>query len=117
MVANKADLAAAWDVAALPVPVIELSARTGVGIQSLRHALAGAGEGKTARDTPAVTNLRHVVLLERARDALRQARDAAATSRPASLHSMAARAISTSDGSAAGSVTGAPSLAKPPSGW
>ena len=82
VVANKSDLRAAWDVAALAVPVIEVSARTGVGIESLRHVLADAGEGEPVRDTPAVTNLRHVALLERARDALRQARDAAAAGTP-----------------------------------
>ncbi len=53
-----------------------------MGIESLRQALAGVGEGETARDTPAVTNLRHVALLEGARSALQQARDAAAAGTP-----------------------------------
>ena len=82
VVANKADLPRAWDAAAFPMAVIELSARTGVGMGSLRQALAGVGAGETPRDTPAVTNLRHVALLEGARSALQQARDAAAAGTP-----------------------------------
>ena len=38
-----------------------------------------------ARDTPAVTNLRHVTLLESAREALVRARDAAADGAPEEL--------------------------------
>src|SRR4029079_5460923 len=60
VVANKSDLPAAWDVAALATSVIEVSARTGVGIEALRQALAGAEEGAPVRDTPPITNLRHV---------------------------------------------------------
>jgi tRNA modification GTPase len=82
VVANKADLAPAWNVAELAVPVLELSARTGEGLGALRRALTGASSVETWRDTPAVTNLRHVELLERSREALQRARDAAAAGTP-----------------------------------
>jgi len=82
VVANKSDLAPAWDPAQLTMPAIELSARTGDGLDQLRQALTGASHGETARDTPAVTNLRHVALLERAREALQRARGAAAAGTP-----------------------------------
>ncbi|MEO7271599.1 MAG: tRNA uridine-5-carboxymethylaminomethyl(34) synthesis GTPase MnmE [Vicinamibacterales bacterium] len=82
VVANKADLAPAWHVASVGGPVIEVSARTGRGVEALRRALTGAGDTEATRDTPAVTNLRHVELLERAREALRRARDAAAAGTP-----------------------------------
>jgi len=58
--------------------VVAVSVRTGEGLPALRAAIAGelGAGGDAARDTPAVTNLRHLSLLERARTALRSAHDA-----------------------------------------
>ena len=58
VVANKIDLAPAWNVDGLGVPVIELSARTGPGVEALRRALTGAAQCRNAarhacRDQPA----------------------------------------------------------------
>ena len=72
---NKVDQSPAWETETLPVepgvPMVEMSARTGEGLDRLRDALQGLLLGAGAeRDTPAVANLRHIDLLERARDAL-----------------------------------------------
>jgi len=81
VVASKADLPSAWDdgiVFGLPV-----AATAGEGLPQLRDAIAsGLGLVDTHRDTPAVTNIRHVELLDRARAALRRSHDAAAASMP-----------------------------------
>jgi tRNA modification GTPase len=78
VVANKADLAAAWDAEATGTALVEVSALTGDGLDALRIALqqASAGDGPS-RDTPALTNLRHIDLLDGARMAITRARDAA----------------------------------------
>jgi tRNA modification GTPase len=63
--------------------VVPVSVRTGDGLEALRPAIAralGAGAG-TARDTAAVTNVRHAALLERARVAVGRARAAVDASR------------------------------------
>ena len=56
-----------------------VSSKTGDGLEALRGEIRTALEGAnpaTARDTAAVTNVRHAALLERARVALRRAGDA-----------------------------------------
>ncbi len=74
VVLNKSDLPV---VAAQPG--VAISARTGEGLDDLIAAIEGVlGGGNPVtvaapRDTPAVTNVRHSVLLERARTALRHA--------------------------------------------
>jgi tRNA modification GTPase len=58
-----------------------VSARTGEGVERLRIAIAGALDSAAPgvqRDRPAMTNVRHARLVERARDALLRARDATA---------------------------------------
>jgi tRNA modification GTPase len=87
VVANKSDLAAAWDLAALDgIPALTVSAQTGDGVDRLRNALAEAiGAANVLRDTPAVTNVRHAALLERAHDALARASAAAADGAPEEL--------------------------------
>ena len=67
IVANKSDLPAASDVeGALPV-----SAATGDGLDRLRCAMVrDLTGGESLRESPALTNLRHISLLEDARDAL-----------------------------------------------
>lgn len=54
--------------------VLEISARTGAGLDDLVTAIAGTlGGTEPARDQPLVTNVRHAVLLERAKDSLSRA--------------------------------------------
>lgn len=77
VVENKADLAPA--PAGTGVESIRVSARTGDGMDRLREAIAKAlthGEA-VGRDVPGITNVRHIDLLERARESLRRAADAA----------------------------------------
>ena len=83
LAANKADLPAAWDSGTLGEAVIEVSAATGGGMPELRRALAGAlGSREPLRDAPAITNVRHIDLLTRARAAVERAADAAAAGVP-----------------------------------
>jgi tRNA modification GTPase len=71
-VATKADLPAAWtDSRALVV-----SAVTGAGLDVLRRAIAAALDVDLQRDRPAITNVRHVALVDRAHRALTRARGA-----------------------------------------
>ncbi len=79
VVANKSDLPAAWSGADIGAPVVTVSAKTGDGLERLRSEIRSALDGanpSTARDTAAVTNVRHAALLERARAALRRAGEA-----------------------------------------
>jgi tRNA modification GTPase len=72
-VANKADLSAAWhDERTVPV-----SAATGEGLDELRRRIAMALDVDPLRDRPAMTNVRHIALVDRAHAALARARDAA----------------------------------------
>jgi len=74
-VANKADLDPAWQ----NDNVVNVSAVSGTGLTELRARAARALEVETGRDRPEITNLRHVVLVERAHAALLRARSAAFT--------------------------------------
>jgi tRNA modification GTPase len=79
VVANKADLPAAWRAGDIGAPIASVSSKTGDGLDALRIEIRAALEGAnpaTARDTAAVTNVRHAALLERARGALRRAAEA-----------------------------------------
>jgi tRNA modification GTPase len=79
VVANKSDLPAAWSSEDIAVPLVVVSSKTGDGFDMLRVEIRATLEGAnpaTARDTAAVTNVRHAALLERARVALRRAIDA-----------------------------------------
>jgi tRNA modification GTPase len=85
VVAAKADLPAAWNeldgFRTLPV-----AAATGSGLDALRTAIVEAlGASEILKDSPAVTNVRHVQLLERARAALQRGRDAAMVEAPEEL--------------------------------
>ena len=82
IVANKADLPAAWRpadaaLAFQPHDVVEVSALTGQGIAALRERIAMALDVDPLRDRPAMTNVRHIALVQRAHDALTRARTAA----------------------------------------
>jgi tRNA modification GTPase len=72
-VANKSDLPAVWR----DDRAVEVSATTGAGIDELRRRLAAALDVEPLRDRPALTNARHIALVDRARLALERARDAA----------------------------------------
>jgi tRNA modification GTPase len=76
VVVNKVDLAPAWEGS--PVgddrPVVPVSAASGAGIADVGRTVVGAiARDAAPRDVPAVTNLRHVALIERARAAVRRA--------------------------------------------
>jgi len=72
-IANKADLTPAWsDDRALAV-----SAVTGRGLDDLRRGIAAALDVDLQRDRPAITNVRHIAIVERAQEALMRARAAA----------------------------------------
>jgi tRNA modification GTPase len=71
-VANKADLPAAWiDDAAVTV-----SATTGSGLKELRRRILIALDAEPLREFPAMTNVRHIALVDRAHAALGRARAA-----------------------------------------
>jgi tRNA modification GTPase len=72
-ISNKADLNPAWTDPAL----LRVSARTLEGIPELRQAIVAALDIEPLRDTPEITNVRHIALVQRAQDALRRARVAA----------------------------------------
>jgi tRNA modification GTPase len=57
---------------------LAVSAKTGVGLERLRDELTTVLDSEPRRDQPAITNLRHLVLVERAHDGLRRARTAVA---------------------------------------
>ena len=81
---NKVDEPASWARGSLRLDaetaVVEVSARTGEGLDRVRPALRDVlTGGEPVRDTPAVANSRHIGLLERVGDALGAAEDAAAT--------------------------------------
>lgn len=72
-IANKADLPAAWDDEA----AVCVSATSGEGLDELRRRITIALDVDERRDRPAITNVRHIALVERAQHALTRARDAA----------------------------------------
>ena len=79
VVASKSDLRQAWNQNDVAVPILPVSAKTDEGLDALRSAIRATLEGgnpAVARDTAAVTNVRHAELLERARSALRRACEA-----------------------------------------
>jgi tRNA modification GTPase len=84
IVANKSDLPAAWAPLMVGGDVVQVSALRGDGIDLLREAMlsAIAGVMPDGRDVPAITNLRHVDLLTRARTALERAASAASARAP-----------------------------------
>lgn len=94
LVINKVDLPAAWSAGDVP-PIdgvsavgidgsaIEISVRTGEGLDRLRGRIASALTGtERLRDTVGVSNVRHIELLERVREAIARARESAAASAP-----------------------------------
>lgn len=72
---NKIDLPPSQPLEPLdPVEAVGISATTGAGIDRLIAAIGVAlGTGEALRDRPQITNVRHAVLLERARESLTRA--------------------------------------------
>ena len=70
LIQNKADLGR-------PARGVLVSAATGAGLDDLRRAIARALDFEPLRDRPAMTNVRHVALVERAHAALTRAAGAA----------------------------------------
>jgi len=72
---NKIDLAPALPLEPLdPIEAVAISATTGAGIDKLIAAIGKAlGAAEPTRDHPQVTNVRHAVLLERAKESLARA--------------------------------------------
>lgn len=70
LVGTKSDLPARWNHEA----VVKVSSLTGSGLDELRHATLTLLDVEGSSDTPAITNIRHVALLERAHEALVRAR-------------------------------------------
>jgi tRNA modification GTPase len=56
---------------------LSISATTGAGLDALRAGMARALDVELLSDPPAITNVRHIALVERAHDALLRARSAA----------------------------------------
>ncbi len=75
---NKIDLPPSQPLEPLdPVEAIAISAATGQGLDRLIDAIGKAlGSGEELRDRPQVTNVRHAMLLERARESLTRAASA-----------------------------------------
>jgi tRNA modification GTPase len=75
---NKIDLPPSQPLEPLdPVEAIAISAVTGKGFERLIDAIGSAlGSGEELRDRPQVTNVRHAMLLERARESLQRAASA-----------------------------------------
>jgi tRNA modification GTPase len=79
VVANKCDLAPVWSRSVLTTPCELVSSKTEAGLDRLRSEIRAVLEGGNpaiAKETAAVTNVRHTALLERARTSLRNALDA-----------------------------------------
>jgi tRNA modification GTPase len=74
IVQNKSDLDPAWTQPG----VVRVSATTREGIPELRAAICAALDVEPLRDRPEITNVRHIALVQRARDAMVRAREAAA---------------------------------------
>jgi tRNA modification GTPase len=76
VVLNKTDLVPGVQLRPDSIPI---SALTGGGVDELRAAMARALDAEPSRDSPAITNVRHLALMERAREALARAATAVAT--------------------------------------
>jgi len=72
VVANKADLPRSWS----RNDAVEVSATAGSGMDDLRRRIVRALDVDFHSDRPAITNLRHIALVEQADRALQRARSA-----------------------------------------
>jgi tRNA modification GTPase len=77
VVVNKSDLDQQVDGAAIDADAIAISVKTGAGLDLMLDRLAERlASGADDRDAPLVSNVRHITLLERAREALTRAHQA-----------------------------------------
>jgi len=74
VVVSKSDLQPAWPQ---PSGVVRVSAMTGAGIEDLRARIASALDRDALAERPAITNVRHAALVERAWRAVSRAKEAA----------------------------------------
>ncbi len=79
IVMNKTDLPSQLDRAPLPSLTVAVSSTAGEGFETLRRQIAGALDTESFRDRPAIANVRHIALLDRALESLSRARTAALT--------------------------------------
>ena len=79
IVENKTDLPSAFEekIPGVFSASVAISATTGTGLDALRRRIAEALDIEPLIDRPAITNVRHIALVERAREALARARAAA----------------------------------------
>jgi tRNA modification GTPase len=83
IVKNKSDRRDCCDVSGLSEPIVAVSAQSGDGLAALREAIVRAlTASEPLRDTPAITNIRHVALLDDARVAIARAQAAADAAAP-----------------------------------
>jgi tRNA modification GTPase len=83
VVANKVDQSPAWQPGDVEVVAIELSLVTRDGLDDVRSAIGETILGcDDRREVPIVTNVRHVALLERAKESLSRAQARAAAGAP-----------------------------------
>jgi tRNA modification GTPase len=75
IVANKSDLSPAWT----RPDSVDVSSMTGYGLNQLRREISLRLQLSEPEDRPAITNVRHIALVERAYAALARARAAAST--------------------------------------
>ena len=88
VVINKADQPGRWEAADLPVAGLQVtvSLRDASDLRDLHGALAAVlWGGEPLRDTPTLSNLRHIVLVEQASAALARAAEAADVAAPEEL--------------------------------
>jgi tRNA modification GTPase len=79
VVRNKADLPAVWSQEEVGAGSLAVSAATGEGIDRLRHAIVETlTASEELRDPPAISNARHIALLETARVHVERVSEAAA---------------------------------------
>ena len=77
MIYNKVDLPAAWSRVDDDAAAVEISVRTGAGLDALHECIGQAlGAGTERRDHPQISNVRHVALLNAAAAALDHATQA-----------------------------------------
>jgi tRNA modification GTPase len=87
VVANKSDRPPAWHTREIAGPdgVVEVSALTGAGLDDLRREIARLVGLADPTETPALTNLRQLALVDRAGEALKRAHVAASDGAPEEL--------------------------------
>lgn len=77
LIASKADLPAAWQ----RDDAVPVAAPLGIGLEKLRERILSALDVETLSDRPAMTNVRHIALVEQAHANLIRAREAACAER------------------------------------